>query len=394
MIALVASLALQGSVQPDYARDLDALIGDLKNYGAYVGDDRVDLAGLAVAYRPRFKAAKTNAELLPVLEELVGELHDFHAFVGTNNASSPRLVPSGTDLVGEWRGARAFVAQVRPDSLADEAGIRAGDEIVGIGGLSVRGAAQGWLGVRAPDGRAWDWALDSALAGRWNTPRRLRFQRGGEVREATLKTAQESGKGERLSVERRPGGIVVFRPEDSLGQNDLLKDLEGRLPDLRSAKGIVLDLRDTPSGGNTTVARGLMGLFTGKRQPYQRHVVEERETGTVRDWVEYATPRLAKPITTPMVILVDRWTGSMGEGIAIGLDAMHRATVIGTRMAGLRGAVDSTTLPVSGLRVFFPAERLFHIDGTPRHSWLPPVKVTPGMGDPWMAMADRVLRRS
>jgi carboxyl-terminal processing protease len=39
------------------------------------------------------------------------------------------------------------------------------------------------------------------------------------------------------------------------------------------------------------------------------------------------------------VVLVGRWTASMGEGMAIGLDAMKRATIVGTRMAGLNGAV-------------------------------------------------------
>jgi C-terminal processing protease CtpA/Prc len=134
-----------------------------------------------------------------------------------------------------------------------------------------------------------------------------------------------------------------------------------------------------------------MGLFISRRMPYQRHVVEERDTDTVRDWVEYATPRLTKPVSARLVVLVNRWTGSMGEGIAIGFDAMKRATVVGTAMAGLRGAVDSTTLPVSGLRVFFPTERLFHVNGTPRHEWLPPARVTPGPGDPWMTAAEKVL---
>ena len=153
----------------------------------------------------------------------------------------------------------------------------------------------------------------------------------------------------------------------------------------------MLDLRDTPSGGNTAVARGIMGLFVARRRPYQRHVVEERATGTVRDWVEYVTPRGLAPLRAPMVVLVDGWTGSMGEGMAIGLDAMGRATVVGDRMAGLRGATGATVLPVSGLRASFPTERLFHVDGTPRHLWRPSVRVPSGPGDPAMAEATRRL---
>lgn len=91
---------------------------------------------------------------------------------------------------------------------------------------------------------------------------------------------------------------------------------------------------------------------------YDAYVQEDREIGTVPDWVEYASPRLSKPICAKLAIFVDRWTGSMGERLAVGFGGLKRATVIGTPMAGLRGAVGSSTLPVSGIRVFFPIERL------------------------------------
>ncbi|MGC3959897.1 MAG: S41 family peptidase [Verrucomicrobiota bacterium] len=76
-----------------------------------------------------------------------------------------------------------------------------------------------------------------------------------------------------------------------------------------------------------------------------------------------------------MIVLVDHWTGSMGEGMAIGFDGMRRGQVVGTAMAGLNGAVYSQTLERTGIRFSYPAERLFHINGTPRHLWLPPVLV-------------------
>jgi C-terminal processing protease CtpA/Prc len=45
----------------------------------------------------------------------------------------------------------------------------------------------------------------------------------------------------------------------------------------------------------------------------------------------------------PVVVLVNHWTGSIGEGMAIGLDAMHRARVVGTPMAHLAGAISDFT---------------------------------------------------
>ncbi|MEJ7663499.1 MAG: hypothetical protein WKG07_30100 [Hymenobacter sp.] len=51
-------------------------------------------------------------------------------------------------------------------------------------------------------------------------------------------------------------------------------------------------MRNTPSGGNTTVARGIMGHFVRREQPYQVHVVpsEERQFGVPRRFVEYVLP--------------------------------------------------------------------------------------------------------
>jgi hypothetical protein len=65
----------------------------------------------------------------------------------------------------------------------------------------------------------------------------------------------------------------------------------------------------------------------------------------------------------------------MGEGMAIGLDAMQRARICGSRMAGLNGSVFDHALRATGLVVRLPAERLSHVDGTPRETFLPLVRV-------------------
>ena len=51
----------------------------------------------------------------------------------------------------------------------------------------------------------------------------------------------------------------------------------------------------------------------------------------------------------------------MGEGMAIGIDGMRRGTVVGSRMAGLAGAVEEIRLPCSHFVVGYPAARLLRI---------------------------------
>jgi carboxyl-terminal processing protease len=102
---------------------------------------------------------------------------------------------------------------------------------------------------------------------------------------------------------------------------------------------------------------------------------EERETGIRRSWLELVSPRGPFTYSAPLVVLVDHWTGSMGEGIAIGLDGARRARVVGTRMAGLLGAKAGEMLPHTGIRDSFPVEKLYHVNGTARESYRPTVEV-------------------
>ena len=106
-------------------------------------------------------------------------------------------------------------------------------------------------------------------------------------------------------------------------------------------------------------------------RPYQRHEIPAED----RAWAENAEPRGPFTYDRPIAVLVGRWTGSMGEGVAIGLDGMDRATVFGSTMAGLRGALYSHSLKHTGIQVRVPAERLYHVDGTPREAFVPPILV-------------------
>jgi carboxyl-terminal processing protease len=160
---------------------------------------------------------------------------------------------------------------------------------------------------------------------------------------------------------------------------------------------MIVDLRNTPSGGNSTVARGILGRFVKQEQPYQKHVLpaEERNAGVRRSWLELVSPRGDFVYSRPVAVLVNKWTGSMGEGLAIGFDATGTGIVVGTTMAGLVGATTRVTLPRSGFGINVPTERLYHVNGTPREEFRPRVVVDlaradPGR-DPFIEAAIRVL---
>jgi carboxyl-terminal processing protease len=122
---------------------------------------------------------------------------------------------------------------------------------------------------------------------------------------------------------------------------------------------------------------------------------EERATGIRRSWLELVSPRGDFIYEWPVAVLVGRWTGSMGEGLAIGFDATGGGNVVGTPMAGLVGATNQILLPLTKIGINMPAERLYHVNGTPREAFQPSVLVDVTRqfdADPFVAAALRVLK--
>ena len=179
-----------------------------------------------------------------------------------------------------------------------------------------------------------------------------------------------------LTATHLDADIGYVRLHDSLGQKALIPAWDAALARLRESDGLILDLRDTPGGGDAAIARPLLGRLVSSVLPYQRHVrPDARRPGSQRAWTEKVKPRGPFTYDKPMAVLVGRWTGSMGEGVATALDGMKRADVFGSPMAGLRGAIETLTLKHSKIPVRVPAERLCHIDGTPREAFMPPFPV-------------------
>jgi len=122
----------------------------------------------------------------------------------------------------------------------------------------------------------------------------------------------------------------------------------------------------------------LWGKFINEPKPYQKHLTIEQYDGSPvveRSWIEYISPR-GNLYTKPVVILVGRWTGSMGEGIAIGFEGMDRAEIVGSEMERLAGEMSSFLFKHQIFGYRLSIAKLYHIDGTPREKYIPPNYVT------------------
>jgi C-terminal processing protease CtpA/Prc len=382
-----------------YREDFDYFWTTVRDDYAYFGRKQTDWEKVRQAGEAALPGVTGRPQFVRVLENALAELYDNHATLGTNLPDSRRLVPTGTDVWAQFEQGKAVVQCLRPGFGAERAGLRPGQELVAVNGVPVEVAIRPLLGrsLKTVDAAAREVALNQALAGDHRTPRQFTVRVQGRLRDVYPDRdglRLESIQYPALLESRRYGDIGYLKINNSLGNNGLIAAFDSALTALHNPAGLVLDLRETPSGGNTTVARALLGRFITKEQPYQRHEqpAEEAAFGIKHSWVELVAPR-AQPYSGALVVLVGRWTASMGEGIAIGFDAMQRATVVGTEMARLNGSVYSYRLPNSGIGFNIPTERLYRVDGLPREEYVPAVYVRPAADPATDAALEMALRR-
>jgi hypothetical protein len=311
-------------------------------------------------------------------------LADHHAITCSARPDSWALVPSFADIWIERRGGHFVAIDVRPGSPAAAAGVAAGHELVAIGGEPLsKAVADFWsaLGVDAVDDERAGFAARVLAAGRRDLPRVLGFAGPSGGRELHLPSLYPSKPRETPLVASRRGDRLVIRFQDSLGDTATIAAFDAAMHTARPGEAVTLDLTDTASGGNSTVARAIMGWFTDTPRAFQMHraIAEERATGIPRQWIEQVLPREGRFHAGPVSVRVGRWTGSMGEGIAIGMAALG-ADVAGRPMAGLRGAVEDIVAGPDGFTVKLPTERVMAVDGAPREDFVPRA-LRPGEGD-------------
>lgn len=361
--------------------DFAAFIEIFKDNYAYLDRATKPWESWSQRYRTAVIGAKSPEAFTAVISSALEELHDFHVEVRSPHPNRWLPVPTFTDVWAEFAGEDALVIAVRGGSDAERAGIGPGDHVIAIGGdpLGLAIAHRLPPAVDNHDPAARTWALLSLLTGRSEEARAFTLKnRNGQTRSVTLPVKRRFDRpAGALSASHLPGNIGLIRFHNSLGDQATVSAFDDALARFRHTAGLILDLRDVPSGGNSSVALGIMGRFVAAMAPYQRHRIPNYGQADVeRNWFEQVTPRGVFRYAAPMVVLVDHWTGSMGEGMAIGFDVMRRAVVVGRPMAHLAGAVSEFRLPQTGINLAFPTEQLFHVNGTPRERWLPPVVVT------------------
>lgn len=409
-----AALQAQQPQQAEAEKTFDAAVAWeefetlLRGKYAYIERDDLDVDAQLALSKDIALRSENSGQFRKVIHQTALTFMDPHLIVGPFSDDDYAIVMTAADMDLAFSEGQAKIVDVRRSSPAFDAGLRPGDTVLSIGGVPAAEAAVLPFGEVLPNPGAaqLDYGLTLAANGKRAGSRQLVIRKAdGSVLPVELGSTRDWANSlrERPTVDLRfvgPGGsVAVIAPLNSLGNNDTIKAFDEAIQQAAGAAAIILDMRETPSGGNTEVARSIIGHFTREAKPYQMHRVPvyEREFTVPRQFVEYVLPR--EPyFAGPVYVLHGRWTGSMGEGIVIGMDAANDAVTIGSNMGDLLGGLWNYDLEYSDARVDLGGEALYHVDGTPREDYVAQVPIMPAStapdgSDPAIARALELLKK-
>lgn len=348
-------------------------------YG-YFDRQGVDGNAILAAFAVRAKAARSDKEFVDTLQHISYNFADPHFVVGPFDPEDWATIPTSSDLFGSFDGKAFRIDDIRSESDALAKDVRPGMTVVRIDGKAPRAVIEDITGRLFVDLSPVQiaFAFNVALAGRHRHTRTLEVIDGNHRRKFALAAASDQSKrvkiGPLLTVERR-ATLGIIRINNSLGNQALIPQFAQALATLADTTALLIDFRNTPSGGNTSVARGIMGHFVDHDRPYQMHTIpyETRVLGPPRKFVEYVAPYGAR-YNGKVYVAGGRWTGSMGEGLMIGFDAIG-ATTVGSELAHLLGGLSNETIDGSAARIDIGTEQLFTVTGLPRETYRPQLYV-------------------
>jgi len=304
--------------------------------------------------RPRVERATSKREARAAMHEMIRRLDLTHFNIFPEEILGKMGSTDGPGE-GEPEGVlgidlrvlhgHAIVRAVDEGSTAEQAGVRAGWEIVRIDGEDV----SEWIRDITAElegktilGIVLAGAVGDRLTGKIGESRTVTFL-DGEDRPVDLEIPLAEGRGERVQFgffpvlkvwidTRRMDDVGYIAFKMFLDPPRVMKVFNEAMESYLDARGVVIDLRGN-GGGIGAMGMGMAGWFVRE---------EGKSLGTMRfreQTLEFPIFARRNAFRGPLAILVDEMSGSSSECLAGGLQALGRARIFGTRTAG--GALPS-----------------------------------------------------
>lgn len=322
-------------------------------FGSSFKSDFFEIAKQIEIFTTLFKELNMNyvdetnpAELMDTaIKNMLDDLDPYTKFLNEQDVEEYKI-----NNAGEYSGIGALVRSYKDKLLviepyknypADKAGLKAGDEIIKIGDITVSDFKDN---------------ASELLKGANNTSVTVSYIRQGETKTATIK--REGVEVDAVPfykmVDDKTGYIVLakFNAKASEQTKSALIDLKGQ-----GAQKIILDLRSNP-GGLLTEAINVTNIFVPKGE-----LIVTTKSKVKKFNQEYRTKNQPVDAEIPLVVLVNGSSASASEIVSGGLQDLDRAVIMGARSFG-KGLVQrpmkltyGTQLKVTISRYYTPSGR-------------------------------------
>ncbi len=291
-----------------------------------------------------FKYIKT---MLESLNDPYTRFLDPRAFQDENDAIDARIVGIGINLQQSKENGRLIVTRTIEDGPAERAGVRSGDEIVGIDGVNAVGMTPEQAAER--------------IRGKAGTAVQLSLRQSSTTKSVNI-TRQEIMIHAVTSkmLDKNIGYINLT----TFISNDTAKEFRAALQKLSAADGIVLDLRDNPGG-----------LLSNALEIADMLLEGGAIVSTISRHGKHTDVASGDPLThQPIVVLVDEESASASEILASAIKDNQRGILVGTKTYG-KGLVQEINRLPGGAAVHITVSRYL----TPSGSDINKVGVVPDL---------------
>ena len=314
--------------------------------------DFFEIAKQIEIYNSLFKEINMNyvdetnpAELMETgVKKMLSELDPYTVYSSEQDVEDAKMRRSG-DFVGIGANLRFInealtVTELYKGCSADKGGIRPGDVIRKINGISVDNSSNG---------------VDVLLGGKKNSVVDITY-----VRNNVSKTISLRRDG------RKEKAVPLFRLlENDIGYIALTRFSRGAAREVESAlkfllideaKGLILDLRNNP-GGLLQEAVNIVNLFVPKNQ-----LVVSTQSNIKKYNTRFVTKKQPLSLDIPLIVLVNERSASASEIVAGALQDLDRAVVIGKQSFG-KGLVQQPKPLPYGAQIKITISRYFTPSG-------------------------------
>jgi carboxyl-terminal processing protease len=366
----------------------------------------IDWGEVCRRYQERLDPAASAEQFYRLLFQLVNELKDTHSWLENYHPAFPT---SGPGLTVDLFEGKPFIVAVNADSEAARLGAKPGSEVLEVDGLSVEDKLkQLRLGLPACSSeRAFRReACRYLLAGERGTTvdlklrlpdghaQTFRLQRTAGVSDPPRQLCSFDLKEQRfVQFGRHPSGLGYIRMTSFDGQEEVAQEFDQALEALRTAPGLILDIRDNPGGyGQARIVGRLLQRPTLGAISFIKNGPGH---GALKRKDDILEPTGPWQYSGPIALLVNDSTGSAADLFACYLRSAKRVVTVGTTTHGNLSAVAAYAVLPCGLVVRISNGYVCDAGGKPieGNGNAPDVIVAPTISD-FLAGRDPVLEKA